>query len=111
MKTVSISTSLKHRSNKSVIIEGKNVKFDEKCVAEVDENIYEDLIDADESLKLLDSKKTESDNDYKKELTAMSKASLVELAKTSELPEEEYKDLNKEKLVEYLFGKLTKTDD
>jgi len=107
VKTVKVS-----RFGQSVIIGSKKVAFDNEGIAEVSEDILEEVLKGDEELELVDASKEEGGEDegkkeYRKQLTAMKKDEVLQLAKEAELPEEEYNTLNKDKLVDYLVSKIS----
>ena len=115
---VKIVTSLKHRANKSVILDGKAVSFDNDCIAEVDEKSAGNLLKIDDSLSLVkegkvakvkepenpevkdeDEEKVKEGKDEKEEiLKNLSKLNLNDLKEMVKgLPEEETKDCTTKK--------------
>ena len=82
----------------------------ENGIAEIDDKFIE-AIKAHRGITLLEEETKKEVNedknlDYKKELLLMKKEELVELAKQSNLPEEEFINLNKNKLIDYLVSKI-----
>jgi hypothetical protein len=76
MAQITIKTSKEHRFNKGVIIGGVEIKFDKYGMCEIPERYLEDVLNADESISLVD------EEDVKKyaELTKESKKQKKEQA-------------------------------
>ena len=125
---VKIVTSLKHRANKSVILDGKAVSFDNDCIAEVDEKSAGNLLKIDDSLSLVKEGKVakvkepenpEVKNEIKvkegedekeeilKKLQTLKLDELKEMVK--ELPKEEIEGLTTRKqLIDYISANFDK---
>lgn len=125
---VKIVTSLKHRANKSVILDGKAVSFDNDCIAEVDEKSAGNLLKIDDSLSLVkegkvakvkepensevkDEIKVKEGEDEKEEiLKKLQTLKLDELKEmVKELPKEEIEGLTTRKqLIDYISANFDK---
>lgn len=90
------------------------VEFDEKGIAEVEEDSLDELLESDSRLSFLekgDEEKIQKEEQQKKELESLGKADLIELVKESGLDEKEASKMKKDALVEYLMQKLNKTEN
>lgn len=109
MSTLKIKTNNTGKFNKSFNYTSEIgvIEFNEEGISEVDGKYINDILLMDSSLSLLEDTNINDSgqNDYKKELYKMSKDDLLELAKDSNLPSEEYETLTKKDLVEYLLAK------
>ena len=103
MANLQIKTVNPYYKNREVILINKKVKFNEDGIAEVDEELVDKILESYEDFVSIED---ESKKEYRKQLLAMKKDEILQMAIDAQLPEEEYKDLNKEKLVDYLVSKI-----
>jgi hypothetical protein len=108
MENVQVKTVKPSRFGQSVILGKTKVLFNAEGIGEIDEDLLKSVIEADPELELVKPVNTDNEGKiaYRKELNALKKDEILKMAIDSELPEEEYKDLNKTDLIEYLIGKL-----
>lgn len=117
-----VTTTKKHRFGLKIDIAGHRLTFSKDGVAEITEEAFEKISATDSSIVPVVEKGSQSSSeDDKKDLTAntssssssdeiklsdMSVKELKGLAEESKLPKKEWERLNKEKLIEYISGKL-----
>lgn len=111
-KTVKIKTTAPHRFGRRFQNSVCFIEFDNKGIAEVDAEDVDKLLALDPNLKL--AKKEieitevieEDEIIPEKELEDLTKNQLIEIAGDAKFPEEEWKNLNKIKLLEYIKTKI-----
>lgn len=128
-----LSTKNTSRKNSTVIIDGVTVEFNEKSQTEVEQEVADQLMAADESLfipgkekevkvpvvppanktdendldeSLSDDTGNAGSSDPLAELKAMTKKDLQKLAADASLPVAEWEKLGQGKLVDYIASKL-----
>lgn len=110
---IKVSTTLIHRKNQTVKFITGNYTFDKDLTTEMEKTDFEILTLKDPSLNIVGNevetkevtqKKGEIDEELN--LSKMTLKQLQDVATESELPQSEWKNLNKTQIVDYITSKM-----